>query len=126
LKFLYPRTIAYPSLPFVASPFFFTILLAIKQANTAKVNPGLPALALFRRRGKVAQGNAAVAKFSYGDVFDLANSFTRHSENPSRFFQSMIRLFADAKSHADYLFLSGTESRQDSLQFLPEIGIDDR
>jgi hypothetical protein len=84
-----------------------------------------PLRALLRRRSKVAQGTAAVAKLSYGDVFDLANSFARHSENLSRFFQSMIRLFSDAKSHADYLFLPGTESRQDSLQFLPEIGIND-
>ena len=95
--------------------FFLAKITAIKQPHAEKVNPEVSARVLFRPGVKSRKETTAVSKLSYGDVFDLANSFARHSKNLSRFFQRMIRLFSDAKSHADYLFLSGTESRHDSL-----------
>ena len=65
-----------------------------------------------------------MAQFSQCLRFDLSNSLTGHVELFADFFQSVIRIHVDAKSHTQHLRLSGGEATEHILGCFPEALVD--
>ena len=65
-----------------------------------------------------------MTQFSQRLRFDLSNSLTGHVELFADFFQSMIRIHVDTKTHAQHLRLSCGEAAKHVLGGFPEPLVD--
>ena len=65
-----------------------------------------------------------MAQFSQRFRFDLSNSLTGHVELFADFFQSVIRIHVDTKSHTQHLCLSGGEATEHVLGGFSEALVD--